>query len=652
MIKIQEIVGSGSGFSPDSIVVKGTAQDCEDVKVTLECAASLLPEEKISKVVNGNWCVSFEQLQGFPCHCNGPVKARVSCVTNPDCMAEFETTLECKDCVITIHKVQGSLPGPTIQIEGSAVGCECGEVRVFVRCEGGQLPGKTAEIKNDKWSVSFQDTEKFGCKCDQSVNIRAMCTTNSKCFADFQADLVCIEECPDKNKIFVWVFIDPMGVCVCGKRPVVLNAIYSGPPSKVDAQWHYGDGIVDPLFALLSGVGNTVKHDYSPGIYTATLKIKGCDDQTVSVNVKECPCPSVIVGLSKTNHGCVDGKLEVTLNATPPQSSQKCPDLNAHWEFGDGTPDSNAFSLPWGVTTPKKHDYKPGKYKAILHADGCKYETEFEIECLPTGACCLPNGECKELTEIKCKDLGGEYKGDGKKCADVNCGGIPTGACCLPDGSCLELTQVKCQERGGEYKGDGTKCADVECKPKDGGNGGNGEDDGGLCGFLRSAIAIVIALAILTALLAICVPPAAPALSVISGVLGLLGLVGGIIYAFFCPKPCKWLLLTTGQALLGAGVTALILSQCCPWMIFAGLAVTSTGMSLLMLWRSQCNKSWCSLAKKITVVVGGIVLPVLGILLTIPLIPPFVSLVPCVNLVAWSIISAFFGAIAAYAAQC
>jgi spore coat protein A len=39
----------------------------------------------------------------------------------------------------------------------------------------------------------------------------------------------------------------------------------------------------------------------------------------------------------------------------------------------------------------------------------------------------------------------------------------PTGACCLPDASCANMTAQQCMMHGGEYQGDGVSCGDVTC---------------------------------------------------------------------------------------------------------------------------------------------------------------------------------------------
>src|SRR5690606_26208335 len=101
-----------------------------------------------------------------------------------------------------------------------------------------------------------------------------------------------------------------------------------------------------------------------------------------------------------------------------------------------------------------------------------------------------------------------------------------------------------------------------------------------------------------------------------------------------------------GQALLGAGVAAILFSACCAWVFWAGLGLVLAGLSALLAWRAYCDESWCRLAKEVTYVIGGIVLPIIGILVGIPLISA------CVSAIALGVISAIFGPIAAYAAAC
>ncbi len=81
------------------------------------------------------------------------------------------------------------------------------------------------------------------------------------------------------------------------------------------------------------------------------------------------------------------------------------------------------------------------------------------------GACCLPDGSCRDVTDIgpmesanaaACRDLGGVYQGSGTLCDDVSC----AGACCFGDCSCDEgLLWLACQESGGVFQGVGSVCS-------------------------------------------------------------------------------------------------------------------------------------------------------------------------------------------------
>lgn len=76
---------------------------------------------------------------------------------------------------------------------------------------------------------------------------------------------------------------------------------------------------------------------------------------------------------------------------------------------------------------------------------------------VPTGACCLDDGECIVTGLIDCIFVqDGSYVGDGVPCGDV-------GACCFGDGTCAEINEVCCDLFGGAYRGAGVACADTTC---------------------------------------------------------------------------------------------------------------------------------------------------------------------------------------------
>ncbi len=71
-----------------------------------------------------------------------------------------------------------------------------------------------------------------------------------------------------------------------------------------------------------------------------------------------------------------------------------------------------------------------------------------------TGACCLPDGTCEEVTPGQCLFDGGTFVGG--LCVDTDC----TGACCDEDGSCTETTLDGCS---GTFQGYGTDCDPNPC---------------------------------------------------------------------------------------------------------------------------------------------------------------------------------------------
>jgi hypothetical protein len=186
----------------------------------------------------------------------------------------------------------------------------------------------------------------------------------------------------------------------------------------------------------------------------------------------------------------------------------------------------------------------------------------------------------------------------------------------------------------------------IEIKGCPGDKNGNG---GGsfACGIARVGTAVLAAMTIFTALLALCIPGAAQALGIAAGVLAVGAVVLGAVFAVLCDnKPCKWALLMTAQAALGAGVGAAIFSNCCSWLLWAGLGLMILGLVLFVVWKRECNKSWCAVAKEVTYVISGIVLTLVGIASSIPVITG------CINGTVLAVVSAIAGLIAAYAASC
>jgi hypothetical protein len=83
-----------------------------------------------------------------------------------------------------------------------------------------------------------------------------------------------------------------------------------------------------------------------------------------------------------------------------------------------------------------------------------------------TGACCACTGQCfTDVTEAWCIGVAqGGYQGDGTTTCTL-CGAAIGGACCLPDGSCKDVTESCCTDfLGGTFHpGLSNLCDSVEC---------------------------------------------------------------------------------------------------------------------------------------------------------------------------------------------
>jgi len=102
--------------------------------------------------------------------------------------------------------------------------------------------------------------------------------------------------------------------------------------------------------------------------------------------------------------------------------------------------------------------------RASIFDSNC-VKTGDDTDCEPppaTGACCLVDGTCVEVTEADCTAMNGTYNGDGTVCTGGSCPPA-SGACCLPDGTCVQVSEADCTAMGGSYNGDLTLCVDAMC---------------------------------------------------------------------------------------------------------------------------------------------------------------------------------------------
>ncbi|MHC5112139.1 MAG: hypothetical protein ACYTHJ_19945, partial [Planctomycetota bacterium] len=181
---------------------------------------------------------------------------------------------------------------------------------------------------------------------------------------------------------------------------------------------HPGGSCVDTIPACCATVPGAVVSTYSPNCL-GDLDGDGTDDGC------ECPCDADF-----NKNGSVDladVALFVQCNGQQPIGQCAPVDLDC-----DGDIDIDDF--------------------AILH---CQFYNPLPDLCcdFPTGACCLPNDECRQVTAGECANLMGSFYGIG-----TVCGAISPEACCLPDGTCKMADPFCCEQDGGTPMGQNSSC--------------------------------------------------------------------------------------------------------------------------------------------------------------------------------------------------
>lgn len=109
-IQISSVTGKRLPTQPDpsSILVKGTAQDCAKVKVTIRCHHTVggvvdfdSADGSATVHPDGTWAVEFLGVQNIHCKCSGSVSVSAWCDGNPSCNVEGSFELPCvvaSDC--------------------------------------------------------------------------------------------------------------------------------------------------------------------------------------------------------------------------------------------------------------------------------------------------------------------------------------------------------------------------------------------------------------------------------------------------------------------------------------------------------------------------------------------------------------------------
>jgi hypothetical protein len=79
----------------------------------------------------------------------------------------------------------------------------------------------------------------------------------------------------------------------------------------------------------------------------------------------------------------------------------------------------------------------------------------------PSGACCLADASCRDVSEGACSGIGGAFQGAGSNCAGTICANV-AGSCCI-NGSCILLSDADCTAQSGTFGGIGSDCSPYPC---------------------------------------------------------------------------------------------------------------------------------------------------------------------------------------------
>lgn len=114
------------------------------------------------------------------------------------------------------------------------------------------------------------------------------------------------------------------------------------------------------------------------------------------------------------------------------------------------------FSGPWTAM-----DYPPGHVQVGYPVD-LAFAIKGSQPCSYYVACCLPSGQCTEMSESECMSLNGWPQEPEVLCSEVTCPQPPE-ACCFPNGSCQDIPPGDCSAQGGLPQGWGMSCTTVQC---------------------------------------------------------------------------------------------------------------------------------------------------------------------------------------------
>jgi hypothetical protein len=472
------------------------------------------------------------------------------------------------------------------------------------------------------------DFDKF--TCGRDVTVTAECLSPERCIGTAVQPLQCPPVLPESNCPNIEFREITFSECAeDGTRTAnVIVQVTPRSSSSVSAilQNERGDTLASgsgsgpfEIRATLTGVARSSTR--------LTVVSGDCPSSTYRINFPACTttpiCPSFGRITSTLSESCVFGRVVAELSASVTIPTGRT--VRVIWDFGDGS-----ASLPVTITSSRtistSHDYRPGRFTASLRSldsDDCTPvsivleipechcpETSFNV----TSGECENNGSRRINVSGNLRDATGEIEAEllhNGRVVNRTRGRAPLAVnteISAPVGS-MQSFQIRVVQPEG--------CRGSSLTYTVPGCGVPPEEETG-CIISRMAVTILLALGLITAMLALCMPMLSGTfLGVAAGLIAAAGLLL-ILWLIFCPvKPCNWGLLMSAQVTFGVGVGVLHFTACCPTMLFVGLGGLVAGLALFGLWKEICDISWCRLSKEMatSALVAG---AILGYVFAIP----------------------------------
>jgi hypothetical protein len=312
------------------------------------------------------------------------VAVTVTCVGDPSCTQTVTAAVAGCSAQVSFFSADvqpGFLTPSAVLVSGFLRGCATDQVTIDSMPPGVLAP---TTVMVDHYTGSFFNVPVpvlTPLQCDDPITVTAQCTGTAGCTAPPLTDRLTCSQCFRASVVIT------SGPCT-GTPPtqaVTFTATIGIPAKTVQQfQWDYGDGQSGSPFTVdnANGTGAATyvvaepPHAYSPGPYTATLRVVPppfeCPDFTVNVVVQCDVCPTISVAPIVIAPTCVGTTRTVIFPAQITTSAGQL--AVVQWDYGDpqgGTPSLGpATVIPAGATMqpyPQSHAYQaPGTYQATL----------------------------------------------------------------------------------------------------------------------------------------------------------------------------------------------------------------------------------------------------------------------------------------------